>query len=91
MFGGGGGAALGGYSNTNEGKVIAASFLDNWNNIVRAVRNNPSLIQAKAGPAAQANAANSVKAGAASCRRCDDGQDRRGQGAQGPGRRRRRR
>jgi hypothetical protein len=65
MFGGGGGAALGGYSNTNEGKVIAASFLDNWNNIVRAVRNNPSLIQAKAGAAAQANAANSVQAGAA--------------------------
>jgi hypothetical protein len=66
MFGGGGGAALGGYSNTNEGKVIAASFLDNWNNIVRNIRNNPSLIQAKAGPAAQANAAGSVKAGAAS-------------------------
>jgi Curli production assembly/transport component CsgG len=65
MFGGGGGAALGGYSNTNEGKVIAASFLDNWNNIVVNIRNNPSLIQAKAGPAAQANAANSVKAGAA--------------------------
>jgi len=66
MFGGGGGAALGGYSNTNEGKVIAASFLDNWNNIVRAVKSSPTLIQAKAGPAAQANAANSVKAGAAS-------------------------
>jgi hypothetical protein len=65
MFGSGGGAALGGYSNTNEGKVIAASFLDNWNNIVRSVRNNPSLIQAKAGPAAQANAANSVQANAA--------------------------
>jgi hypothetical protein len=65
MFGWAGGAALGGYSNTNEGKVIAASFLDNWNNIVRAVRNSPSLIQAKAGPAAQANAAQSVQAGAA--------------------------
>ena len=65
IFGGGGGAALGGYTNTNEGKVITASFLDNWNNIVRAIRNNPSLIQAKAGPAAQANAAGSVQAGAA--------------------------
>jgi len=65
MFGGGGGAALGGYSNTNEGKVIAASFLDNWNNIVRAVKNSPSLIQAKAGAAAQANAAGSVQANAA--------------------------
>jgi Curli production assembly/transport component CsgG len=65
IFGAGGGAALGGYTNTNEGKVITASFLDNWNNIVRSIRNNPSLIQAKAGPAAQANAAQSVQAGAA--------------------------
>jgi len=65
LFGGGGGASLGGYTNTNEGKVITASFLDNWNNIVRAIRNNPSLIQAKAGAAAQANAAGSVQAGAA--------------------------
>jgi len=65
LFGSGGGAALGGYTNTNEGKVITASFLDNWNNIVRAIRNNPSLIQAKAGVASQANAANSVQAGAA--------------------------
>ena len=28
-------AAGGGYSNTNEGKMIVASFMDNWNNIVR--------------------------------------------------------
>ena len=41
--GGGGAAALGGYSNTNEGKVIAASLADNYNGIVRAVRGNPSL------------------------------------------------
>jgi hypothetical protein len=42
---GGGGAvgALGAYENTAEGKVIAASFLDNWNNIVRSIRNNPQL------------------------------------------------
>jgi len=65
LFGAGGGAALGGYTNTNEGKVITASFLDNWNNIVRSIRNNPSLIQAKAGVASQQNAAASVKAGAA--------------------------
>jgi hypothetical protein len=38
-----GAAALGGYSNTNEGKVIAASLADNYNGIVRAVRGNPSL------------------------------------------------
>jgi hypothetical protein len=66
LFGAGGGATLGGYSNTNEGKVIVASYVDNWNNIVRAIRNSPQLIQAKAGPAAQANAAGSVQAGAAS-------------------------
>jgi Curli production assembly/transport component CsgG len=65
IFGGGGGAAFGAYTNTNEGKVITASFLDNWNNIVRAVRNNASLIQAKAGVASQANAAGSVVANAA--------------------------
>jgi Curli production assembly/transport component CsgG len=64
IFGGGGGAAFGAYTNTNEGKVITASFLDNWNNIVRAVRANASLIQAKASPASQANAAGSVKANA---------------------------
>lgn len=65
IFGGRGGGALGGYTNTNEGKVIAASFIDNWNNIVRAVRNSPSLVQARAGAASQANAAASVQANAA--------------------------
>lgn len=40
---GGVGGALGGYQNTNEGKVIAASLADNYNGIVRAVRSNPSL------------------------------------------------
>lgn len=66
IFGGGGGAAFGAYTNTNEGKVITASFLDNWNNVVRTVRSSPSLIQAKAGLASQANAAGSVEANAAS-------------------------
>ena len=36
-------AGLGGYEKTAEGKVIAASFADNSNGIVRAVRGNPSL------------------------------------------------
>jgi len=57
-------AAGGGYSNTAEGKVIVASFLDNWNNIVRNVRNNPSLVQARAGQASQQNAAASIRANA---------------------------
>lgn len=64
LFGGGGGAALGGYGNTSEGKIVAASYLDNWNNIVRTIRNQPSLIQATSSVASQQNAANSVKAGA---------------------------
>ncbi len=66
LFGAGGAGALGGYANTAEGKIVAASFLDNWNKIVVSVRNNPSLVQAKAGAASQANAAASVKAGAGS-------------------------
>jgi curli biogenesis system outer membrane secretion channel CsgG len=41
--GAGGGGALGGYSNTNEGKVIAASLADNYNGIVRSVRADPTL------------------------------------------------
>jgi curli biogenesis system outer membrane secretion channel CsgG len=40
-----GGVGLGAYENTAEGKVIAASFLDNWNNIVRSVRNSPQLVR----------------------------------------------
>ena len=37
------GAAAGGYGNTNEGKIIAAALLDNYNGIVKAVRSDPSL------------------------------------------------
>jgi hypothetical protein len=43
LFGGGGGAAGGGYGNTNEGKIIAAAFLDNYNGVVKVVRNDSSL------------------------------------------------
>ena len=57
-------AAGGGYSNTAEGKMLVASFMDNWNNIVRNIRNNPSLVQARAGEASQRNAAASVRANA---------------------------
>ncbi|MEO8836974.1 MAG: hypothetical protein ABI364_09575 [Caldimonas sp.] len=58
-------AAGGGYGNTPECKVVVASFLDNWNNIVRNIRNNPSLVQAHANVASQQNAAMSVKRNAA--------------------------
>jgi hypothetical protein len=43
VLGGGAAGALGGYANTNEGKVIAASLMDNYNNIVKSVRGQPAL------------------------------------------------
>ncbi len=64
VFGSSVSALGGGYGNTNEGKVVVASFLDNWNNIVRNIRNNPSLVQARAGVASQQNAAMSMRANA---------------------------
>ncbi len=62
--GGGGAAALGGYANTNEGKVIAASLADNYNGIVRAVRANPSLQRDVGTLAQEAAAGGKTKAGA---------------------------
>ena len=38
-----GGGAVGAYENAAEGQVVASGFLDNWNNIVRAIRNNPDM------------------------------------------------
>ncbi len=61
-IGGAGAAALGGYSNTNEGKIIAASFADNYNGVVRSVRGNPSLQRKVTSLAAEAGTV--VKAGA---------------------------
>ncbi len=43
LWGGGAVGAFGGYQNTNEGKILVASLMDNYNNIVRSVRNQPSL------------------------------------------------
>jgi curli biogenesis system outer membrane secretion channel CsgG len=43
LFGGGALGAFGGYGNTNEGKMIASSFMDNYNAIVRSVRGQPAL------------------------------------------------
>ena len=46
LFGGSAGAALGGYQNTPQGKVIAAAFMDAYNQMVRAVRNyRPQTVQ----------------------------------------------
>jgi curli biogenesis system outer membrane secretion channel CsgG len=38
------GVAAGGYTSTDEGKIIASSFRDNFNNIVRSIRGNPTLL-----------------------------------------------
>jgi len=38
-FGWAGGGGAGGYSNTPEGKIIIAAFVDSYNQLVRAVRN----------------------------------------------------
>ncbi len=44
-WGGGGYSSLGGYTNTPEGKMVAASLLDNYNKIVMTVRNQSSLVK----------------------------------------------
>jgi len=62
-FGGGGAAGAGGFTNTPEGKMIAASFLDNYNKIVVQIRDQPQLIRTGSA-AGDANAAASTQAGA---------------------------
>jgi hypothetical protein len=64
IWGGGAGGGIGGYGNTNEGKIVAASFADNYNNIVRAVRNDPTLHRDVGTLAQEAAAGGSTKAGA---------------------------
>jgi curli biogenesis system outer membrane secretion channel CsgG len=39
MFGGGVGGGAGGYTNTPEGKIHTAAFMDSYNQLVKAVRN----------------------------------------------------
>jgi Curli production assembly/transport component CsgG len=65
FFGGGGGAAAGGYGNTNEGKIIAAAFLDNYNQVVGVVRGDPNLQRSVGTLAQEAAAGGQTKAGAA--------------------------
>ncbi|HEU0224570.1 MAG TPA: CsgG/HfaB family protein [Steroidobacteraceae bacterium] len=64
IFGGGAGGGIGGYGNTNEGKIIAASFADNYNNIVQVIRNDPNLQRDVGTLAQEAAAGGSTKAGA---------------------------
>jgi curli biogenesis system outer membrane secretion channel CsgG len=60
-YGAGAFASAGGYTRTPEGKVVAASFLDNFNKIVTQIRDQPSLVRSSSA-ASQQNAANSTKA-----------------------------
>jgi len=62
-FGGGAVGGLGGYTSTPEGKLIAASFLDNYNKIVEAIRDQSSLIRTGSA-SGDANAAGSTQAAA---------------------------
>ena len=39
LFGGGAGGGVGGFTNTPEGKVLTAAFVDSYNQMVKAVRN----------------------------------------------------
>ena len=63
LWGGSGAGALGGYQSTAEGKVIAASLVDNYNNIVRAVRADPNLQRDVGSLAEEARAGGSSKSG----------------------------
>ena len=62
-FGGGAVGGLGGYTSTPEGKLIAASFLDNYNKIVLSIRDQGSLIRTGSA-SGDANAAGSTQAAA---------------------------
>jgi curli biogenesis system outer membrane secretion channel CsgG len=64
LFGGGAGAALGGYGNTNEGKIIAAALMDNYNKVVQVVRDDPSLQRSVGTLKQEAAAGGARKAGA---------------------------
>jgi hypothetical protein len=65
LFGSGYGGSAGGYGNTNEGKIIAAAFLDNFNSIVAVVRGDPTLRRSVGTLAQEAAAGGQSKAGAA--------------------------
>ncbi|RZL37131.1 MAG: peptidoglycan-binding protein [Rubrivivax sp.] len=61
-YGGGMAGSLGGYTSTAEGKLIAASLLDNYNKIVLTIRDQASLVRTSSA-SGQVNAAASTQAG----------------------------
>ncbi len=56
-----GGVGGGAYTSTNEGKIVAAALLDNYNDVVRSIRQQPQLL-APTSEIANANAEASLKA-----------------------------
>ena len=64
LWGGGAGGAGGGYGNTNEGKIIAAAFMDNYNQLVQTVRNDPTLQRKVGSLTEEAAKGGTTKAGA---------------------------
>jgi hypothetical protein len=65
FLGGGLGAAAGGYGNTNEGKIIAAALMDNYNTLVGVVRGDPNLQRSVGSLAQEAAAGGQKKTGGA--------------------------
>ncbi len=49
-------AGVGGYTSTPEGKLVASNLLDNYNNVVKEIRDKSSLVNQTGGPGTQANA-----------------------------------
>lgn len=64
LFGGRVGAVGGGYGNTNEGKIIAAALMDNYNNVVDVLRGDESLQRNVGTLKQEAAAGGAAKAGA---------------------------
>lgn len=65
MFSRGTYGSLGGYGDTNEGKIVAAALLDNYNKIVRVVRSmTPTHRSGAVTPAVSPAAVSAVNAGA---------------------------
>lgn len=61
-WGGGGYSSLGGYTKTPEGKMVAASLLDNYNKIVMTIRGQASLVKTSSA-ASRVNAGASTREG----------------------------
>lgn len=57
-----GGVGAGAYTSTNDGKIVAAALLDNYNNIVKSIRDLPILANSKINERSTENAKSAPKA-----------------------------